>query len=139
MFWPKAELVSSGGGGVVKRALFSLKGWLIGNISATIPEPDSSLLGGLLFGAKRSLGAEWLDQFRKAGIIHIVVLSGYNITIVANSVTSFFSFLPRVVGSAFGAVSIILFAIMTGGSATVVRSSIMALLVVLAKSENIGF
>ena len=44
-----------------------------------------------------------------------------------------FSFLPRYAGELFGAFSIVLFAILTGGSATVVRASIMALLVILAK------
>ena len=105
-------------------------------ISEVVPEPEASLLGGLLLGAKESLGKEILDDFRKVGLIHIVVLSGYNITIVAETIMRVFSFLPRTLPIIFGGGSIILFAIMTGGSATVVRASIMSLIVILGKATG---
>ncbi|MEK7574883.1 MAG: ComEC/Rec2 family competence protein [Patescibacteria group bacterium] len=133
---PKVKLLSSEEGNFIVEALFNFKQAFLKNVSATIPEPDASLLGGLVVGAKQSLGQNLLDDFRKAGVIHIVVLSGYNITIVADAVIKFFGFLPGYLGQAFGALSIVLFAIMTGGSATVVRASIMALLVVLARTTG---
>jgi competence protein ComEC len=116
--------------------LFDLKHAFTKSVGALIPEPHASLLGGLVVGAKQSLGKNLLDDFRRAGVIHIVVLSGYNITIVAEAVMNFFYFLPRYLGQTFGAIGIILFAIMTGGSATVVRASIMALLVILARASG---
>lgn len=128
------SLISSGEGNFIKKNLFALKDAFLAKVGTVIPEPHASLLGGLIVGAKRSLGDNLLLDFRRAGVIHIVVLSGYNITIVAESVMKFFSFLPWFFGQAFGALSIILFAIMTGGSATVVRASIMALLVIFAKT-----
>lgn len=130
---PKAKIISSGGGNFVVAWLFDLKQAFLGRLEKLIPEPHASLLGGLTVGAKQSLGKKLLDDFRTAGVIHIVVLSGYNITIVAEAITKFFSFLPRYLGQTIGAAGIILFAIMTGGSATVVRASIMALLVILAR------
>ena len=134
MFRPKIEILSRGGGNAVKRVLFSVKSALLENIAERIPEPHSALLGGLLVGAKQSLGQNLLDEFRRTGVIHMVVLSGYNLTIVADFVTSVFSFLPRSAANMLGGTGIILFAIMTGASATVVRASIMALLVILARS-----
>ncbi|MDD4989317.1 MAG: ComEC/Rec2 family competence protein [Candidatus Pacebacteria bacterium] len=130
---PKVEVVSSGGGNFIKRNLFALKNAFIEKINNAIPSPQSSLLGGLLLGAKRSLGTELSDEFRRAGVIHVVGLSGYDVTIVASAIMKFFSFLPQVYGISFGAGSIFLFAIMTGASATTVRASIMALLALLAK------
>ena len=47
-----------------------------------------------------------------------------------------FSFLPKFGSMSFGVLGIILFAVMTGGSATVIRASAMALLVVLAKATR---
>lgn len=134
MFRPQITKVGEDEGGRIKSFLLNFKGRLTENIGREIPEPDASLLDGLLFGSKRSLGQTLLDDFRRAGVIHVVVLSGYNITIVAESVTKFFAFLPGMIGPAFGVASIILFAIMTGGSATIVRASIMALLVILART-----
>ena len=48
----------------------------------------------------------------------------------------FFSFLPHLAGISIGAIAIIFFAIMTGASATIVRASIMALLVLLARATG---
>lgn len=131
---PKVKLIASGEGNFMVEKLFELKQGFLENVEEVIPEPHASLLGGLVVGAKRSLGKNLLDDFRRAGVIHIVVLSGYNLTIVADSVMKFFGFLPRSLGQLFGAVSIILFAIMTGGGATVVRASAMALLVIFARA-----
>lgn len=133
VFYPQVELISSGQGNFLKEKLFSLKNSFLKKIKKTIPEPEVSLLGGLLVGAKQSLGKQLQDDFRKVGLIHIVVLSGYNVTIIAEFILGVFSFLPRLVGISLGALSIILFAVMVGGSVTIVRASLMALLVIFAK------
>ena len=87
---PTISRVGEGKGNVVKQKLLSLKHAFLDRISRVIPEPESSLLGGLLVGAKQSLGKDLLDDFRTAGVIHIVVLSGYNLTIVAEAMMRFF-------------------------------------------------
>ncbi|MEK7147475.1 MAG: ComEC/Rec2 family competence protein, partial [Patescibacteria group bacterium] len=79
---------------------------------------------------------DWLEKFRTVGVIHIVVLSGYNITIVAEFIMRLLAFLPRAARLAGGALAIILFAVMTGGSATIVRASLMAILVVVARATG---
>ncbi|MCR4284234.1 MAG: ComEC family competence protein [Parcubacteria group bacterium] len=136
MFYPKMELISSGNGFILKEGLFAVKRRFLQNISRVIPSPHSALLGGLVVGSKEAMGKELLDDFRKTGVIHIVVLSGYNVTIVVLSMMRIFSFLPQVFGIALGSFGIILFALLTGASATIVRSSIMALIVVLAKTTG---
>ena len=136
IFHPKIRFISSGNGFWLKERLFSLKRAFLQNISRVISSPHSALLGGLIVGSKEAMGKELLDKFRKAGIIHIVVLSGYNVTIVALAMMRVFSFLPQLFGVAFGSIGIILFALMTGASATIVRASIMALLVILARTTG---
>ncbi|MBU1557581.1 ComEC family competence protein [Patescibacteria group bacterium] len=136
MFYPEVNYLSSGNGNFIKEKLFEVKTAFLFQIKKIIPEPHSSLLGGLVVGAKESLGKELQEDFRKTGLIHIVVLSGYNLTIVAEFMMGLFSFLPIVFSTLLGAVSIILFAIMTGASATIVRASVMALLVMLAHSTG---
>ncbi len=129
--------LSAGHGSALKRALFSLKRAFLMRIERVIPEPHAALLGGLLIGAKQSLGKKLLDDFRLVGIIHIVVLSGYNITIVANALRWFFGlFFRKRVGIAVGALAIFLFVIMVGASATAVRAGAMALLVLLARATG---
>ncbi|MFC1721205.1 ComEC/Rec2 family competence protein, partial [Patescibacteria group bacterium] len=136
MFNPKIELLGKGDGNFIKEKLFAFKRAFLENSAQIIPEPHTSLLGGLVVGAKQALGKDLLDDFRATGIIHIVVLSGYNVTIVAEAIMRFLSFAPRVFAMSFGAISIICFAIMTGAGATIVRASIMALLVIAARATG---
>ncbi len=136
MYFPKTELISIGNGNSLKEKLFWIKGSFLQKIQEIIPEPQSSLLGGLLLGVKQSLGEDLQEDFRKVGLIHIIVLSGYNVSIIADFMMGLFMFLPRMFGLFLGSISIILFAVMVGGSATIVRASIMALLVVLARATG---
>ncbi len=133
MNFAKVEIIASGQGNKVKTVLFNIKNAFLSKLKSQITEPQSSLLGGLLLGVKDSLGKAWEEKFRNAGVMHIVVLSGYNITIVAESIMRFFSFLPGVFSFSFGVLGIILFALMTGASSTVVRASLMAIVLLIAR------
>ena len=136
MYYPQIEFVSAGNGNIIKEKLFSIKRNFLKNVKKVIPDPHSSLLGGLVVGAKESLGKGLQEDFRKTGLIHIVVLSGYNLTIVADFIMRIFSFLSMGLATLLGASGIILFAIMTGASATIVRASLMALLVMIARTTG---
>jgi competence protein ComEC len=132
----QVKLISSGHGSFIKSKLFNFKNVFINKINGLIKEPESALLSGLILGAKNSLGKELQDDFRVAGVSHIVALSGYNITIVAVGIMAILAFLPKAFSLFFGVLGILAFAIMAGGTATVMRASIMALLVLLAKWTN---
>ncbi len=142
IFKPKMTLVAHGEGNFVVAKLFVFKNAFIENINRVIPEPHAALLGGLVIGAKQSLGKKLLDDFRTVGVIHIVVLSGYNITIIAYFIEWLFSRLPARVGGRknlrliLAAAAMILFALLVGASATVIRATIMALLVILARGTG---
>lgn len=137
----KTKVVSSGKGNKLKSFLLSAKNSSISKIKSQLVDPQSSLLIGMLLGTK-TFSEELNNNFRKAGLSHIVVLSGYNITIVAESVLKVFSFLPKNFSLGFSALGIILFSIMVGGSSTVIRASIMALILifgrVIRRDYNIG-
>jgi competence protein ComEC len=113
--------------------LFLLKKQFLDNLGQVLGEPHASLAGGLVVGEKSALGKDLIDDFRKSGLIHIVVLSGYNITIIAASIRRILNFLPRNAGIILGGIGIILFGILVGGGATVVRSCIMAITALLAE------
>jgi competence protein ComEC len=106
-------------------------------IEMIIPEPHAGLGEGLLLGVKRALGKNLEDTFRRTGIIHIVVLSGYNIMLVVECVLFLLSFLffPRM-RMIVGIIAIVLFAILVGLSATVIRASIMATLLLIARTTG---
>ncbi|KKT21571.1 MAG: internalization-related competence protein ComEC/Rec2 protein [Parcubacteria group bacterium GW2011_GWB1_43_8] len=136
MFYPQTEFISSGNGFWLKEKLFDLKAKFLLAISKVVPEPHSAFLGGITIGARESLPKDLQEKFRTTGVAHIVALSGYNITIVAETIMLFFSFLPQYLAIGGGVIGVVLFAIMTGASATVLRASIMALLALTAKATG---
>ncbi len=133
MFFPEVTISARGRGNILFEKLFVLRGWLLENIVRGIPEPEASLAGGILLGEKQSLGDELLQKFREVGVAHIVVLSGYNIAIVASGVTRALSFLPFFLRVSTSVGAVILFALMVGGGATVVRATIMVLVVIFTR------
>lgn len=134
IYHPAIEMIGSGQGSKIISSLYSVKNIFINKISAVVPEPNSSFLAGIIFGAKQSLGADLLDDFKKVGLIHIVVLSGYNITLIAAGVFYVFSFFgKRNLSFVASVIFISLFALMVGLTATVIRACIMAFIAILAR------
>jgi competence protein ComEC len=129
------ETLSNGNGSDVITFLLAQKQGLIDGIESVITEPQAGLGTGLLLGVKQALGEDLENAFRTTGIIHIVVLSGYNVMLVVAFVMFMLSFLlPRTARFIAGIVSIILFALIVGLSATVVRACVMASLLLIAQA-----
>ncbi len=137
-FQPKITLLSSGNGSYLQEKLFEFKDRFLAHINALISEPESSLLSGIVLGAKSSLDPLLTQAFTRAGLIHIVALSGYNVTVVADAFTKMTWFLPVSLRLSAGAIGIILFTLMTGGSTTAVRAAVMGLLSILARATGKG-
>lgn len=136
MVFPLTAVLGSHGGNIVIEELFRAKAGFEYALGVALPSPHSALLSGLLLGGKQSLGAVWLDRFRTTGIVHIIVLSGYNMTVVAEWLVVLFQSLGFYGSLSMGSLGIILFALMTGGGATVMRAAIMALIVLLSKATG---
>src|SRR3989344_3259799 len=136
MFYPQTEFVSASNGFWLKEKLFALKANFLLAVANVVPEPHSAFLGGITIGAREGLTKDLEEKFRTTGVAHIVALSGYNITIVAETIMLFFGFLPQYLAISGGVIGVILFAIMTGASATVLRASIMALLALTARATG---
>ncbi len=131
---PHVVVLGMGKGNAIVQGLLWLKQNFLKNINSVLGEPHAALAGGLVVGEKSSLGKDLINDFRRVGLIHVVVLSGYNITIVADSIRKVLVlFFPRIISLLAGAASIILFGILVGGGATVVRSCIMAFIATTAE------
>lgn len=134
VYQPVIQKIDSGQGNKVISFLYSIKNKFIKNISNVVPEPNASLLGGIIFGAKQSLGEDLLTDFKNVGLIHIIVLSGYNLTIIVSGIlytASYFG--KRKIGFIASVFILILFSLMVGLGATVIRAAIMAMIAILAK------
>lgn len=129
----EVEVLQSGEGNFIIRNLLNFKQLFLNRLETVIAEPAVGLGEGLLLGVKRALGDELESAFRKTGIIHIVVLSGYNVMLVVAFVMFVLGYFLRPRAKVLaGIIAIILFAILVGLSATVVRACFMASLLLIA-------
>jgi competence protein ComEC len=116
--------------------LYALKHVFEKSLEQNINEPEVSLLEGMLLGERGGFSNELLQAFIVVGLIHIVVLSGSNIAIVAEAVFRLLGMvrrLPRGWLYGLGFAAIVLFALMTGGGAATVRAVIMGAIAILAR------
>jgi len=88
-------------------------------------EPEASFAAGLLLGSRKGMPEDLAKAFQKVGLTHIVAISGYNISLVIALMFLMLSFLPLKVRVIVSTIAIVLFVILVGASAAVVRAGIM--------------
>ncbi len=131
------EIISTGGGNKIKTLLFKLRNSFIKNINKIIPMPESDLANGLILGVRGGFDEETNIEFINTGTIHMIALSGYNVSIVADGVMKTFGLIfSQTISIVFGIIVILLFIIMTGASFTAIRAGIMATIMLLGKMTN---
>ncbi len=101
-------------------------------INSFLPEPHASLLAGILFGVKTTMPRGFYTDLITTGTLHIVALSGINISILVNLVAQTTLFLGRKASSILTICLIVLFVIFVGPSPSVVRAAIMGSLSLIA-------
>ncbi|MBI5644605.1 ComEC family competence protein [Candidatus Kaiserbacteria bacterium] len=119
-----------------KSFAFWVKRELLRGLRASVPEPEAGLAAGITLGEKRSLGGGLTAVFQRASLVHIVVLSGYNITVVINAAAQALRWTPRSMRFGASGIVVLFFILMTGGAATAVRAGLMALLAVYARNTG---
>jgi competence protein ComEC len=134
---PRANIdVQGNNGNPFFAAAYSIKESYVAGIRAVLPEPQAGLAAGITVGDKRSIGPELSTAFQRDSLIHMVVLSGYNITVVLNAVAWLMQRLPRTARFG-GAIGVVLFFItISGGASSAVRSGLMALIAVFARATH---
>ncbi|MFH0979760.1 MAG: ComEC/Rec2 family competence protein [Candidatus Roizmanbacteria bacterium] len=101
-------------------------------INNYLHEPQASLLNGIIFGVNLKTTKIFYQQLKIVGLLHIVVLSGMNITILAVIIGSLTSFFGKQTSILITILTIILFILFVGPQAPIVRAGFMGLLTLVA-------
>ncbi len=136
MQYPEIEKIAPGQGNKIKAALLKVKHKFQEVITLSLPEPHASLVLGLILGLKRALPEDLREALVIAGVSHIVVISGFNISIITKNILKTRSWLGRRIAFTLSILTVLAFVIMTGAEASVIRAAIMGLLLVVAM--NVG-
>jgi len=103
-------------------------------VQQLLPQPEAGLFEGILLGLDDTLPEGLAEDFRIAGLTHIIVISGYNISILLQA---WFAAAGRyihrwaVLGS--GLAVLLVFALLVGPSPPVVRAVLMSSMAVVAQ------
>ncbi len=128
------EIISHGHGSWLQSQLYRLRDSFMKNIGEVINPPESDLADGLILGSRGGFDNDMRNEFISTGTIHIIALSGYNVTIVAEGTMKVLGFIfAEIIGIIFGIVIIILFILLAGASSTAIRAGIMAVIALFAR------
>ncbi|HVZ11104.1 MAG TPA: ComEC/Rec2 family competence protein [Candidatus Paceibacterota bacterium] len=117
----------------VYRPLLAIKHSFEHAVRRSLAEPVASYIDGILLGSRQNIPDSIQDAFQKTSTTHILAISGYNIAIIAESLLAIaVVFTKRRNAFWISTIVIILFTILTGASASVVRAAVMGLLLLAA-------
>lgn len=100
-------------------------------IERALPPVSAALLEGLLLGERSGLPREIDDAFRRAGVYHILAVSGFNVALIAGTVFALLTLarLRRRPTALIAIVAVVGFALVAGPEASVLRAAVMGVLV----------
>lgn len=117
-------------------AIFRFKEHVHTVLLSLLPEPQASLLSGILLGLESGIPTDLNDAFAATGTSHIVAISGFNLSIIA----AFFVGAVRRLTKGRGVVPIAvggvwLYTLFVGAAPAVVRAAVMATVAITARHK----
>ncbi len=109
-----------------------VRDWFANAIRKVLPEPEASLGIGFLVGQRRALPADLVIALQVVGLTHIVVASGYNLTILVRLARKLFEKVSKYLSALSSAVMILAFIAIAGSSPSMIRAGIVSGLSLLA-------
>lgn len=105
--------------------------WFASHVRMLIPEPAASLGVGYLTGQKSALPDDLSDALKVAGLTHIVVASGYNLTVLVRLARRLFMPISKFSAAVAAVVMVMSFVLITGLSPSMTRAGIVSALSIL--------
>ncbi len=135
--FPELKIVASHQGFWLKENLVGFKKSMISQFKKFLPSDSAALLSGLTLGWRGDFTDEFKKEMSLSGTTHLVALSGYNITILVIVVAGIFGYwLSRRTTFWMTSLTILLFILMVGAEASVLRAAIMGFLALVAKEAG---
>jgi competence protein ComEC len=116
------EVVRPYPGDVARR----VRDWFGACVRQGVPEPQVNLGLGYLLGQKTALPPTLEEQIRIVGLTHVVVASGYNLTILVIFARKLFARISKYLATLASSLMIISFVLITGLSPSMSRAGLVA-------------
>lgn len=99
-----------------------------------LPQPHSSLMNGILYGEQLSKDTPFYDQVHRVGLLHIVVISGTNITLLGGLIHACtLKLFGRQLSLVLTLLSICGFVLLVGADPPITRAAIMGCIALIGR------
>lgn len=138
-YYPELEKSGDNDGGM-RGVIYDFRKSSDEKIRKIMPSPQAGIVSAMTLGTRSSETEEVMEKFNKTGTSHVIAVSGYHLVIVVAVLMFFLLSIGVNRGSAFywGALGIIFYIILSGSSASAVRSGIMAFVFLLSVKVGRG-
>lgn len=103
-----------------------VRDWFADKVRKVIPEPQASLGIGFLTGQKSALPPDLADSLKIAGLTHIVVASGYNLTILVRLARKLLLKFSKYLSIVSSGLMVAAFMMVTGLSPSMTRAGLVS-------------
>jgi competence protein ComEC len=133
MQYTQVEVTGKRRGNPIRAVLLDFRTTAHRTIMRLLPDPQASLLAGILLGIETGISPEVRDAFNAVGATHVIAISGSNLAILGGLIMSL---ARRVMRERWAAVvtivGILTYSIFVGADAAVLRAAIMVTLGLVA-------
>ncbi len=126
-------VLESGLGNAVARAAYKVRERVRSFIASNLPRDEADFLIAILLGLRQDLDVELNDVFMKTGTVHLLAISGLNVGLLVFLVMLILTVLrvPKKVNILLTICFLVFYAVLTNGTASVVRAAIMSIAILL--------
>lgn len=119
---------------IYQNIIYPSRVYALNVVDRQIGGEEGSYLKGLLTGSKTTMSEELKDNFIKAGVMHLIAVSGLNVAYVILFSMMFFSIfrLKKEYRYVITMIFIVYYCLFTGAQPSIVRATILGVLVILA-------
>ncbi len=104
----------------------AVRDWFADSIRRVIPEPEASLGIGYLVGQRRALPIDLSEALKLVGLTHVIVASGYNLTILVRLARRLFIKVSKYASALAAIAMIVVFMAIAGASPSMSRAGLIA-------------
>ena len=131
--YPGMQLVERPGQPDLRRLIDDLRNRLDSVCASLMPEPQASLLAGILVGSRATMPPEFRDALNVTSTSHIVAVSGFNVTLLAAAAQLVaLRFLSRRKATLLSILVVWSYALLTGLPPSATRAALMATMALAA-------
>ncbi len=132
--FPYVRLIGHADNAPLKATVLAVRRRLSHALALALPDPQASLAQSVLLGERSALPSDISSDLNATNTSHLVVVSGANVVLVSTFVTVLLAWaIGRRRALALSIAAVLAYAMLVGGSAPVMRATMMGVLLVVAR------